>query len=1250
MYRTANPSLKGGGVRVNIALFTLAIIIGLIFSLQRAFALSDNTINFQGKIVIKSNGTNVTDTSPSCVESGADTCDFRIGYYNASTGGTLLWQEDFSNIEIGDYEGIFNLVLGSGTNNSGNESSFEDVYLNNNDVYTAILLDTDGNGDFTSPESFTRDGTNRMQIRSVPFALKSKMAEQIVSSNNQFIKNQTAQQTSASFNIDGSGTIAGNLTVDTNTLFVDATNHRVGVGTTSPNYTLTIQGTLAVLEGGASPTHYTVIQGADQSATITYTLPAAMGTAGQVLATDASGNLYWTTVTGGSGTPGGNDGYIQFNDSGSFGGSANLFWDKTNFYLGIGTVNPQASIDIQPATASALRLNPYGINVGETSELRFLELAAGGSNYAGFKAPDSLTTNNIYTLPSAFPASSAFLKSDTSGNLSWDLNTYLTTVDWSQITNAAGVYMDYRPNNTQCTNGQVIKYNLASNRWECADDTSTASAAGNTGEIQFNNAGAFAASSNLFWDITNARLGIGTSTPVDKLTIIQSITTANANALGITYTQNTDATNLTGSAIDITSVSSGDAGDTNRAININNITSTSSTEFAVNIGTGWDRDFNFSNTNATWGFSDGTQLNWTDGTNNLLIAKDLSTNFGMYVEAGALVNRNSYWNEEFRRFRPTLTADTTASNIGSTANLGLGWGDVQGLGVDENGQCSFNTPTGASAINGIGRLAAAAGNGNCLAYSGTNTANTTHTMFNSANLPLILAKLRPSNTPSATTRLWVGLSTIGTAQTTNPSDGIYFTNDNAGNWVGITSSGGTATTVSCGVAISTTGYALVKAEVVSTTQVNFYIDPDVSNGISWTSCGSSTTNIPTANMGTMMMHYSSTNGNYTDFDFLRIWQDDSKETATTGENISNTDSFQKPINNNSDNTIDNTIQITGNLSIEQGSLTIDGSARINTNLFVNDEISSAGLNINCFGDGDLASCGMGIAEIYEASEIVQPAEIVAIDSNGKVSKTRTMYQNNSIGVVVKKPAMLFDEQTVKIGNMDSYEYDPFKPAIVTGGQNLLKVSTANGSISKGDYLTASSIPGTAVKMHKSGHAIGIALEDVASSGSSVIKALIKPGFADPNDTMGSLESDMKSLAETLESYKLSANEAASENSVKLDQLSKSLNINSDELGKFSLSISDLTERIAKLEEKINELENQNQTTFYGKVTIPAGELKIKIDYENELSAVPYIFLTPKSPILKGNYHISDETEKGFTIILTDIQGTDVEFNWQAVLN
>lgn len=70
-----------------------------------------------------------------------------------------------------------------------------------------------------------------------------------------------------------------------------------------------------------------------------WTLPATDGTLGQVLTTNGTGTLSWTTITGGSGggssnPPGGTDGNVQFNNNGSFGGTSNLVWDNATNTLG----------------------------------------------------------------------------------------------------------------------------------------------------------------------------------------------------------------------------------------------------------------------------------------------------------------------------------------------------------------------------------------------------------------------------------------------------------------------------------------------------------------------------------------------------------------------------------------------------------------------------------------------------------------------------------------------------------------------------------------------------------------------------------------------------------------------------------------------------------------------------------------------------------------------------------------------------
>jgi filamentous hemagglutinin len=57
------------------------------------------------------------------------------------------------------------------------------------------------------------------------------------------------------------------------------------------------------------------------------------GTSGQALTTDGAGNLSWTTITGGGGTPGGANTQIQFNDSGNFAGNAGLTFNKTTTTL-----------------------------------------------------------------------------------------------------------------------------------------------------------------------------------------------------------------------------------------------------------------------------------------------------------------------------------------------------------------------------------------------------------------------------------------------------------------------------------------------------------------------------------------------------------------------------------------------------------------------------------------------------------------------------------------------------------------------------------------------------------------------------------------------------------------------------------------------------------------------------------------------------------------------------------------------------
>ncbi|MBI4276655.1 hypothetical protein HY629_02325, partial [Candidatus Uhrbacteria bacterium] len=68
---------------------------------------------------------------------------------------------------------------------------------------------------------------------------------------------------------------------------------------------------------------------------------------------------------------------------------------------------------------AAIQVNPFNTGAGQTSELRFLELAANGTNYVGFKSPDAITDNKIWTLPNADGSANQALLTNGSGVLSW---------------------------------------------------------------------------------------------------------------------------------------------------------------------------------------------------------------------------------------------------------------------------------------------------------------------------------------------------------------------------------------------------------------------------------------------------------------------------------------------------------------------------------------------------------------------------------------------------------------------------------------------------------------------------------------------------------------------------------------------------------------------------------------------------------------------------------------------------------------
>jgi hypothetical protein len=84
----------------------------------------------------------------------------------------------------------------------------------------------------------------------------------------------------------------------------------------------------------------------------------------------------------------------------------------------------------------------------------------------------------------------------------------------------------------------MMQYDLTAARWRVIGGSGGGIPAGTTGQVQFNSANAFNASSNLFWDNTNNRLGIGSAIPTVGLDLSQK-TDAIALPIGTTGTRPT---------------------------------------------------------------------------------------------------------------------------------------------------------------------------------------------------------------------------------------------------------------------------------------------------------------------------------------------------------------------------------------------------------------------------------------------------------------------------------------------------------------------------------------------------------------------------------------------------------------------------------------------------------------------------------------------------------------------------------------
>ena len=307
------------------------------------------------------------------------------------------------------------------------------------------------------------------------------------------------------------------------------------IGKHNNNATLTTSGTGDLTlntNSGTNSGTIKIFDGANGNITLTpngtgavkfydaYTFPTSDGSNGQVLTTDGSGTLSFTTVSSGSGgavsavANGADNRIATFSSADALNGEANLTFD-----------------------GSTLSVNDAGIDIREQyGRLNFKKDASTGfvNNYAIFFYNNTDSIRGAINFNNSGERMGFRTGSDYQIYLQ-DGVFYPVTDDDVDLGKSTNKFKDsffglvdaenFKINGGQGTDGQVLTSTGSGVAWETPSGGGggSTSPAGSDGQIQYNNGGSFGGDADFTWDDSNNRLVIGSTTSqhdsLGKLTV-----------------------------------------------------------------------------------------------------------------------------------------------------------------------------------------------------------------------------------------------------------------------------------------------------------------------------------------------------------------------------------------------------------------------------------------------------------------------------------------------------------------------------------------------------------------------------------------------------------------------------------------------------------------------------------------------------------------------------------------------------------
>lgn len=121
----------------------------------------------------------------------------------------------------------------------------------------------------------------------------------------------------------------------------------------------------------------------------------------------------------------------------------------------------------------------------------------------------------------------------------------------------------------------------------------------------------------------------------------------------------------------------------------------------------------------------------------------------------------------------------------------------------------------------------------------------------------------------------------------------------------------------------------------------------------------------------------------------------------------------------------------------------------------------------------ISSSGIAITAPIDDSDAVD-GDIVCTYTDGN-ARCKEEYDAAIFGVISDNPAASLTDSEIENGRL-----------IVTSGITTVRVSSANGNIAEGDFITSSSVPGVGMKADRNGYVVGKAIEPYENTDSSQI--------------------------------------------------------------------------------------------------------------------------------------------------------------------